>query len=215
MAEHDDKTVKELLGSATRADLERWFSLPSFEQLADEGKQAARPDDPATDAARTRHDAAVAAADPVFLAAHDRRTTPPDGLIRFKAVIEVGIDPEIALLDLSMIERPLANAEPREVEIPVQLEDDLKTCTPQALLRDLHRAELTFHKTFEVVDFNEDLRFDLAGAVAEAMAPRQNVARSQSPLDEARALIREAHRDRRQPWAAIAELPMPNRRSTP
>lgn len=212
MAEHDDKTVKELFGSATAADLERWFGLPSFEQLADEGKKPARPDDPAADAARKRHDAAIAAADPAFLEAHNRRTAPRDDLIQFKAVIEVGIDPDLALLDLAMIERPLATAEPREVEIPFQLEDDLKTCTPQALLRDLHRAELTFNKTFEAVDLSEELRFDLTGAITEAMTTRWNAASARSPLDEARELIRQAHRDRRQPWA---ELQTPNRRGTP
>jgi len=155
----DDKTVKELLDAATRAELERWFGLPSFTQ-AEEARAAKPPEaDPDIMAARERRQKAIEAVDPAMLEAHRRRVEPPDDLIRFKATIDVVVDPGMALLDHAMIERGTI-AEPREVEIPEELREDLRECAPQALLRDLHRPELDFDKSFEIIDHAAEGRVD-------------------------------------------------------
>ena len=45
MSEPDDKKVKELLAASTRAELERWFGLPSFEQLSERGVEPRPPEE--------------------------------------------------------------------------------------------------------------------------------------------------------------------------
>jgi hypothetical protein len=203
MADNDDKTVKQLLDAGTRADLERWFGLPSFEQLADQGKVIeAAPDDPEMVAAQKRRDDALASVDPVLVDEIHRRAEAPD-LIKPRPAIRVVIDPSIARLDLSMIERQYSHLEPREVEIPPQLEDDLRNCTPQALLRDLHRPETTFDKVFEVVDMSAEQRLDGATAAAEVMAMRHHIEIGPSPFREAYALLLEVRAQRRQPWTEL------------
>jgi hypothetical protein len=208
-----DPKVKDLLDAGTRAELERWFGLPSFEQLADRGVKAEPPpEDPEMVARRKRRDEALAAVDPALIEAHRLRTTPRDDLIQFKPSIQIHADPSIAQLDLSMIDRQHTIGEPREHEISEELRDDLNDCTPQALLRDLHRAELTFEKTFEVIDMSAAQRLDIVAAVAEAMRTRWTLPPfDQTPLQQVRALLRELRDDRHRPWT---EIKMPNRRVT-
>jgi hypothetical protein len=209
----EDKKVKDLIDASTRAELDRWFNLPSFEQLADRGvKPEPPPEDSEVAAVRKRRAEAIAAVDPALVEAHRRRTDPRDDLIKFRALIDVRIDPTIALLDLTMIERQHSVAEPREVELPQELQDDLRDCTPQALLRDLHRPEVDFEKLFEIVDMSAEQRFDIVAAVAQAMATRWTLPPlGPSPFYEARALILELRDDRHRPWT---EIKMPNRRVT-
>ena len=210
----NDKKVKELIDASTRAELERWFGLPSFQELADRGVNPAEP--PPVDAemlaVRKKRDEALAAVDPAMLEAHRRRTDPPPDLIRFKPLIDVRVDPSIAQLDLSMIDRRHTIAEPREIERPMELEDDLQDRTPQALLRDLHRPETDFQKIFEVVDMAAEQRFDIVAAVAAAMRTRWTLPPfGLSPLQEARALLRELRADRHAPWT---DIKIPNRTVT-
>jgi hypothetical protein len=127
-------------------------------------------------------------------------------------VIDVRVDPSIAQLDLSMIDRQHTIAEPRELERPMELQDDLRDCTPQALLRDLHRPELDFEKVFEVVDMAAGQRMDIVAAVAEAMRTRWTLPPfGPTPLQEALALLRELRADRHAPWT---EIRIPNRTVT-
>lgn len=204
MADHDDKTVKQLLDAATRAELERWFGLPSFEQLADEGKQPATPpEDPEFAEIRKRRETAIAAVDPGLLESLRRRSEVPPDLLQFKAAIDIHVDPSIARFDLGMVERQTAHVEPREVEIPSELEDDLKDVTPQALLRDLHRPELTFDKVFEMFDPLAEERVYVAKLVDEAMATPHRVTTVLAPFREGRALLLELRAARSQPWAEI------------
>jgi len=208
-----DKKVKELIDAATRAELERWFGLPSYQELADRGiKPPEPPPDPEMVEVRRRRDEALAAVDPAMIEAHRRRTDPPPDLIRFKQLIDVRVDPSITQLDLSMIDRQHTIAEPRERERPMELQDDLQDCTPQALLRDLHRPELDFEKIFEVVDMAAGQRLDIVAAVAEAMRTRWTLPPfGPTPLQQARALLRELRDDRHAPWT---EIKIPNRTVT-
>ena len=208
---NDDKTVKELIDAATRAELDRWFGLPSFQQVEE---KAPPPEDPEIVLVRERRQKAIEAVDPAMLAAHTRRTTPPDDLLQFRAVIEPRIDPSVALFDHSMVDKQLTIAEPREVEIPEQLRDDLKDCTPQSILRDLHRPELDFDKTFEVVDPIAESRVDIVALVDELMTTRFSIRPEHTSLfREGREILRELRADRLRSWAHV--LPnLPNRRVT-
>lgn len=207
-----DQTVKQLLDASTVADLERWFGLPSFQELAEKGEP--EPEDPDVVATRERRAKAIAAVDPALVEAHRRRVEGGETLLLFKATIESRIDPELALIDLKMIEQKQVLAEPREVEIPEALRDDLADCTPQAILRDLHRPETLFDKVFEIVDMAADQRFDIVAAVADAMRTSWKLpALEASPATEGRALIAELRQDRLRSIAHL--LPhLPNRRVT-
>jgi hypothetical protein len=198
---NDNRKVKDLLDPATRAELERWFRMPSFEQVA-EGA-----DDPALAEYRKRAAEALAAIDPVVLADYERRLelaaamippTPPPPVV-----------PNISRLDLSMIARTVA--EPRDYTRSEMIEDDLRDCTPQALLRDLHRPDVTFDKVFEI-DPDAAKRFDGTAVVEQAMATDWRLRRF--PVlahDDGRIAFEELRAERRQPWAA---LKLPNRTVT-
>lgn len=211
-----EPTVKHLLDAATRAELERWFGLPSFQQLADQGEPPPAPvEDPGIVATRERRAQAIAAVDPAMIEAHRRRVEGPEAIIQFEQKLDVQIDPaSVARIDLEAAQRGYAVGEPREVEISEQLRDDLAECTPQAILRDLHRVETYFDKMLEVVDFAAEQRFDIVAAVADAMATSWKLPPlEQSPAIEARALVAELRVDRMRDISAF--LPhLPNRRVT-
>jgi hypothetical protein len=206
-----DQTVKQLLDTKTRADLERWFGLPSFQELAEKGEPP--PADPELEATRERRAKAMAAVDPALLERHRQRVESGEGLIRFQAVIDVRVDPSLTQIDLDLIEQR-AVAEPREVEIPDQLREDLAECTPQAILRDLHRPETYFDKLFEIVDMAAEQRLDIVAAVDEAMRTSWKLPPLEgSPLIEARALMAAARQERLGSVAHLLPL-LPNRRVT-
>lgn len=208
-----DRTVKEMLDASTLADLERWFGLPSFQEVAE--RKPAEPElDPEVEAVREQRAKAIAAIDPALVEAHRHRVENGETLLRFKAELEVRIDPAMARLDYDHIEQKQSIAEPREVEIPDQLRDDLSECAPQAILRDLHRPELYFDKQFEIVDAAAEQRLDIVEAVAEAMRTSWRLPPlGESPAIEGRALLAELRADRMRSIAHF--LPsLPNRRVT-
>ena len=209
-----DPTVKELLAGkplaevdeVTARELERWFTLPSFEQVEAEL-------DPGVAAVLAQRERATAAVDPELLSAIAARAhRDPDELLQLDPTIELHVNPELALVDHAAAERGFTIAEPREVEIPDELRDDLKECTPQALLRDLHRSELLFDKQFELVDHAP--RVDAAGEVAQAMATSWRLTPPKArPLAEVVAMLGELRRVRRLPWPQLfREQPPANRR---
>lgn len=214
----DEKKAKDVLAGEldlqTRADLERWFGMPSYDQLAEQG--ITPPEEDIEQVLRQeRQQKALEAVDPALLEAHRRRTTPPDDLLRFKQEIDVRVDPSIALLDLAMIESVIA--EPREREIPEPLRDDMKDCTPQALLRDLHRPEIDFEKTFEMIDMAADQRLDVVAEVNAAMATNWKLPPPiGNPYTEARTLMNDFRKELRGSWGKmLGAQPLPNRRWTP
>ena len=210
--EQPEPTVKQLLDAKTVAELERWFGLPSFQELAEQGPPPP-PEDPEVEAVREQRAKAIAAVDPALNEAHRRRVESGEGLIRFKALIDVRVDPSLPLIDLDVVEAR-AIAEPREVEIPEPLRDDLAECTPQAILRDLHRVETYFDKQLEVVDMAAEQRLDIVAAVDEAMRTSWKlVLDGRSLAAEGRALIAELREERMRDIAHF--LPhFPNRRVT-
>jgi hypothetical protein len=214
----NDQRAKDVLAGEldpkTRADLERWFGLPSFEQLAEQGATAPEQDIEIT-LRQERQQKALEAVDPAMLEAHRQRTEPPEDLFVFRPSIDVLVDPSIAQLDLTMVDATIA--EPRYREIPEPLLDDLKTCTPQALLRDLHRPEIDFEKIFEVVDMAAEQTLDIVAEVAKAMATNWKLPPPMgTPYTEVRQLLRDHAAELRQPWAPlITAHPLPNRKWTP
>jgi hypothetical protein len=232
MPDNDDKTVKELiasLGSAgarstpggsaestdvtTQADLERWFSLPSFQQLAEQQQPAPPPaEDPEWAAFRKRRAEALAAVDPNLLEAHRRRVERQRELKLFRAEIQPRIRADITMIDQSAIDRGHMIAEPRTYELPSDLEDAMTERTPQALLRDLHRPEMIFEKMFVWLDPTEDNRVDLRAIINEALAFRpSSTINVESRMREVCVLLAELHQERRKPWTALTSK-MRNRR---
>ncbi|MEO7736308.1 MAG: hypothetical protein ABIY55_35445 [Kofleriaceae bacterium] len=203
----DNRKVKDLLDPAARAELERWFGLPSFEQVADgSAKLAPPPDDPAIAEYHKRVAEALAAVDPVLLAGYERRMELAGAMIK---PVPPHVVPTIGLLDLAMIARTVAD--PRDYERSPDVEDHLSECTPQALLRDLHRPDLSFDKVFEI-DPDAARRFDGISMVEQAMATDWRL-RQFLPLafHHGRIAFDELRAERRQPWA---ELKLPSRSVT-
>lgn len=207
MPDDDDLKVKQLLEGrgpldpSTQADLDRWFGMPSAMQLEEEGKQAGPADDADMAAVIERRERALAAVDPALLEALRVRTDDRPNPIVFKPTIDVVIDPKTAFFDHGMVDRALTIAEPREVEIPEALTDDLKDCTPQALLRDLHRPETFFDKVFEIVDAAAEQRLDIVAEVKSAMRTNWKLpAFGKTPLTESREMIGEMQAQRRERW---------------
>jgi hypothetical protein len=208
MADNDDKTVKELIDASTRAELEKWFGLPSFQQAAEQAEAAAAQPQSWSQqelaARRARIDAAVAAVDPRMLEAHRRRVEQLNKLKLFTPNIDTHVDPSILVFDQGMVDKAHTIADPREYELPGDLPDDLHECTPQALLRDLHRPELNFEKQFEIDDAAAEGRVDRHAIIAEALAFRRaSLRKPESRLREARALILEMRKDRRRPVSEV------------
>lgn len=207
----DDQKVKDFIDAATQAQLEQWFGLPSFDQAAD--APPATSEDPDVVATRERRAAAIAAVDPALVEAHRRRVEVDEArLFYYKPDIVLTIEKPCGLLDQELLDRQASIAEPREVEISEELRDDLKDCTPQALLRDLHRPELDFEKTFEVVDMAAEQRLDAVAEVALAMTTSWKLPPlDASPFIEGRKLMAELRAARTQPLdQLLAQLP--NRR---
>jgi hypothetical protein len=213
--DNDDKKVKDLIDSATRDDLERWFGLPSYEALADRGIHPAAPPaaevDPKFAERRKRQDAALAAIDPALVEAHRRRTDSGAELIKPPPEVTLHVDPGIMQLDEAMIERQGAIADPREVQRAPDIEDAVRERTPQALLRDLHRPELYFDKAFERVDMIADYRVSVGVTIHEIMATSSRLPPAIPLFQEGYALLQELRAERQQPWINIE---MPRRRVT-
>jgi len=93
------KPLNEVVDDATAAELEKWFGLPTYQQV-EEGEVTLAQEDPEMAAVRERRAKAIAAVDPAMLEAHRRRTDAPlDDLLKFKATITLRVDPDLALFD--------------------------------------------------------------------------------------------------------------------
>jgi hypothetical protein len=215
----DDKKVKELLDDASTVseeDLARWFSLPSFQQLAEQPPPPAPVVDEQMQEVIERRQRALEAVDPAFVARLEERVEQrPETLIQFSPKIDVCVDERFGLLDASMIDRGFSIAEPREVEVPEELRDDLKDCTPQALLRDLHRAVFDFDKMFEVVDYGAEQRVDIAADVRGVMATDWRLRElGSSSFAEGRALVEDLRDQRHRSWVTEVLPTLRNRTVT-
>jgi hypothetical protein len=215
----DDRKAKEaVVDLATQRDLERWFGLPSFTQLDEEGKTPQAPTsgmDPEMAAVIERRDKALANIDPVFLESiYARHDDAPEDVLVFEKKIDVRIaETDFGAVDEQLVQRAGLIAEPREYELSDELKDDMKECTPQAMLRDLHRPEKYFDKQLEYPDLAE-AGLEPVDAVKEtrtAMTTRWAMPKPEEPaLVEAERQWNAVRSERRRSW--LDYLPaLPNR----
>lgn len=207
------KSLEQIVDEKTAAALERWFGLPSFERLADEGKEPTRIS-PAEAAELEKRAETLAAVRDWMLAGLDHRQFQAWTLIKFKALIDVRVDPDMAMFDDSGLARLRVNEEVREIQRPGDIEDELKDRTPQALLRDLHRPEDTFDKLFEVRDEVAETAVDAVVEVRAAMATSWRLPNLGDPPGVAlRKIFAQVRADLHVKWADLPKtLDMPNRR---
>lgn len=165
--------LEEIVDPVTAAELERWFGLPSFQQVAEEPERFAAEQDET----RIARDRASAHVKPELLAAVQRRNEAPEA--KFVATLEP-VDTDLALFDATMLDHGLVVADAREMEIPGSIHAALEENTPQALLRDLHRVESVFDKYLEIIDYGAEQRLDIVDAVRTAMATPSKL----PPLDK-------------------------------
>jgi hypothetical protein len=217
----DDRRVKDLIAAAkagdaeidpaTAADLARWFGMPSYQQVAEgEVKLERRPEDPQVVARREAIDKALESIDPVLCDELHARWADVDTLILFEPAELRRIDPSISALDPVLV--ALADmADPREVEIPIEMFDDLRECTPQAVLRDLARPEIEFRLALEVdQSVAAALPVDGVALVREAVRTRNKPELGgPSVSTQIREALAPVKRAKREPWA---ELRTPGRR---
>lgn len=210
----DDRKVKDMIDAATRAELERWFGLPSFDQVAEEqAKEQAKEQavvgalaDPEVQRVAKQREAALAEIDPALVAAIYARTDDHhDRIIQFRPSLEVHVKEDFGVVDEALIEK--AVAEPREYELGDELREAMQECTPQALLRDLHRPEPDFDKQFEIVDITAEQRIDIVAEVKSAMATSWKLPPLEaSPLVASRADIDEVRQIRARPWTSYLHV---------
>lgn len=205
--ENDDRKAKDVIDAATQRDLERWFGLPSFTQLEEEGKQPQAPTsgmDPEMKAVIERRDKALANVDRAFLEAiYARHDVKPEDIIVFEKTIDVHVSETFGAVDEALVQRAGGIAEPREYELSEQLHDDMKECTPQAMLRDLHRPEKYFDKQLEYPDPAEigTERVDATELIKTAMTTRWTMPEPEEPaLLEAERQWAAVRSERRRSW---------------
>lgn len=204
--------LDEVVDEATRKELERWFGLPSAEALEAEPE---KPNDAELEAAKKRRAAAIDAVDARFLARIEYRIADrSDELIQFHPDLEVHVDPGVAFFDQTMLAKIAVVADPREVERPDDLADELKSVAPQALLRDLHRPVTDFTIEFEHIDMAAEQKLDIVAVVKKAMSTSWKLPPlGKLPFTEARELIAEVRAMRNEYWPTLwKKLALTNRR---
>lgn len=203
MTDDDDRKAKDFIDAATQADLERWFGLPSFQQVEEEGKTAqVAAVDPEMAAVIERRERVLAMVDPALLGAIiARHDVKPEDIFVFESTIEPHVDEHISAVNEGLLARASSIADPREYELSDELMEDMKECSPQALLRDLHRSERDFDKSFEIVDAMEEARVDVVGEVRTAITTRWTLPRPGEPaLEASRRIWKDVKAQRQAPW---------------
>ena len=117
--------LEEELDPDTVAQLARWFGLPSFAELAEQAEES-----PEAIEAREHLEQLEAAVDVGLVERLRARCHAGDDLRRLTGEVTVHVETPIERLDAGFVERFGAIADPREVEIPYQLEDDLQGMHP-------------------------------------------------------------------------------------
>jgi len=191
--------LQEELDPETIAQLARWFGLPSFTELAEQEAESAQ------DAAwREKREKIEAAADPALMAHLGELSRVGDGLRQITGSVAVHVEAPIECLDPTFSERFGAVADAREIEIPWEIEDELKQCTPQAILRDLHRPEENFFAQMELQEPPAMPPSDAMREIREIMTTSFHFA----PPASTSARIRTAQEDLRwmrgTDWGALA-----------
>jgi len=189
--DNDDRKVKEMLES----DLARWFGMPSAVDVVEgaQPKTQAAVDEEMRQVIERREKVAASVDPELVRAIHERTDENPRELFTFKPELEVQ-QYDLGILDESLVAKIAGDV--RTYSLPEDLRDDMHDCTPQALLRDLHRPELEFSKEFQVIDIAAEVRVDVAEVVATAMTARYKAQLLVSPLLETRPVLAEIQQRR-------------------
>jgi hypothetical protein len=133
--------------AATAAQLERWFGLPSFAQVEDGEVALAPPPEDEFKEVREKRRLLLEQVDMDLVDSIERRNIPRDILV-FSPTLEPKESKKVTLVDTDYIEQRASIADERWFERPGDVVDALAESTPQALLRDLHRLETEFSRSW-------------------------------------------------------------------
>lgn len=154
VARDPSQPLDQFVDAATAAQLERWFGLPSFAQV--EAGEVAAPSEPEVDEfaeVRERRAKLLAEVDQELVARIERRHTPPEDLFKFTPDLEP-IEVTLTRFDATAEGKGIADERwyERADDIIAALEEN----APQALLRDLHRVETEFPRSWNNNDDDWD-----------------------------------------------------------
>jgi hypothetical protein len=139
----DEPRVKDM-DPATIAQLASWFDLPSIATLEDGAAPMAPPEPTEAEKVKAHRAEVLAQIDPGFLAHLERHRHETETLRKVHPPERPWDAGRVTLFDVSTVPPPIDPYDLPEVHIPAELNRDLKICTPQAFLRDLHRPEKEF-----------------------------------------------------------------------
>lgn len=154
VARDPSQPLDQLVDAATAAQLERWFGLPSFAQV--EAGEVAAPPEPEVDEfaeVRERRAKLLAEVDQELVARIERRHTPPEDLFKFTPDLE---PLEVTLTRFDSTAEGKGIADERWYERSDDIISALEENAPQALLRDLHRLETEFPRSWNNTDDDWD-----------------------------------------------------------
>ncbi len=198
--------------AATAAQLERWFGLPSFAQV-EAGEVAVAPPPPDEDdefrEIRERRRILLEQVDMNLVEQIETRNIPREILV-FTPSLEAK-ESKVTLVDTDYIENRASIADERWVERPGDVIDALAESTPQALLRDLHRLETEFSRSWSNNDDDwmnpdrpepEPFLMDIVAKIDEVMRVRYKMEPVETP--DVGNLLDPLREELNQSWAAIA-----------
>jgi hypothetical protein len=215
-AKRGDSDVQAMLDPSTAAELAKWFGLPSFSELAERGEAPPSAEPSSSENALfaeqlKAREAAMSAAQPAFLDSIERwhlrnaqvrhdDSTAERALEKFAHVTTV----------IEQFAHRMVVQLPTDRERPYDLDDAVRTCTPQALLRDLFRPAEVFPRYLQLESTREPV-FEHKPKVSTYfhMPVAQSFTSGFAELRESLTLIRELHATN---WA---ELDLPNRKNIP
>jgi hypothetical protein len=189
------------LDAKTRAELSRWFGLPAVPQTtlvpAEDDEQALW---------RQRREAAAAACDPALveqLYAWESRAdamTYDDG---DSAALQQKYNRQSTVS--GNFAATVVGGQVTDRETPFEVQANLRSCAPQALLRDLYRPQMFFPKEFEISPTRDQLPTDRLIAIQSMPPASESFLQTRQEIATSRLLLTQMYDV---PWA---DLPL-NRR---
>lgn len=201
-AQRDGGNLPTLLDPQTAAELARWFEQPALAHNGDSNPQPHDSDPLLSDEIDKIREAAMAAAQPAFLASIERWYIRNDA-IRYDDTYAIRATQKFDTVTtaIEQFTQRLVLQTPVERERPMYLEDALRECTPQALLRDLHRPAEFFGRELQLEPTREPVFASKPPMSSFFLSPAaHSFATTSARVSESLELIRELH-DRN--WATI------------
>lgn len=203
-AQRDGGNLPSLLDPQTAAELAKWFEQPALAHSGHTAPSGATDEADGSLFEQTQkiRATAMAAAQPEFLASVERWYTRNDA-IRYDdaAAIRATQKFDTVTTAIEQFTHRLVLQTPVDRERPMDLDDALQECTPQALLRDLHRPAEFFSRELQLEPTREPV-FDSKPPMSSFfLTPAAHSFTTTSVrVRESLVLVRELH-DRN--WATI------------